>query len=1104
MLWTLFEKNLVSTMTQQGWTRELYGISAALTKMRFGIGGSAVDRRIFATLKGAGLTENPPPELNVRFPDNLRDAQLLQSALVRAQTIDLPPPAPADVHGDYSDLTGFAGEDPGLGTYSYLAFRTFGVNVPALTYLYFVIVTASLVLYGIGHWRSVGAMAAVVAVTLALYAVVCADIVNFFASIENLNVPGIDLKDPRFLGTIAAVPLLHVIVMWTRPRYRLGPLDYIVVALQAAIFAFALQIRSPVVWAVLALSAFWLMTGVLALCRGRSLRSLCDWRQSRSALMPVVVLAVLFSAQLLAAASLHPLYRAQGDVPRHMFWQGLLSSLQRNPEWAVKYRSSVGGYRGDSMPEEVARIAIMKLPPEERQQYLRSDGWSRRTALEKFSRLAFFDFLRNDPKFVVHTFFIVKPMDAFQSEQQFFLGLFSGLPIWNVRIPAAAVVFLVLLAVWNADARATLLSTAGVIPFFIIVSWLPNWLVLANPLVMIDNFVWMVVFLVLSLVIAAAAVIRCFRYLRPPRKPVTSSSAASEDSAAASGREKKTWLASCSAFADDSKAWLASWFAFADARKAWLAPCSAFVVALLLLGAMLWTSFEKNLVNSLTQQGWTRELYGISAALTKLRFGIGGSAIDPRLFGTLIRNGLTDQPNPAFGVRYPDNLRNAKILQGALLRAQTIDLPPPTSADAKGEYIDLIGFSGEDTGLGTYNYLAFRIFGVNIPALTYLYFLIATASLVLYGIGHWRSVGAMAAVVAVTLALYMVVCADFVNFLGSSAIFGGPGIDVKDPRFLGTLAAIPVLHVIVIWTRPGYRLGPLDYVVVALQAAIFAFALQIRSPVIWAVLAMSAFWLTVTALTLRRGRSLRSLWDWRQSRSALIPIAVLAVVFSAQLLAAATVHPLYRAQGDVPRHMFWQGLLSSLQLNPEWDKKYGAAADNYTDDMMPEAVARIAIMKLPPEERQQYLRRDTWPKRTALEKFTRLAFFDFLRNDPKFVAHTFFIDKPARAWRSERQFFGGLFSGLPIWNALIPAAAVLFLVGLVAWNADAFGTLLPTAGVIPFFIVVAWLPNWLVTLNPMVMIDNFVWIVVFLVLSLVIAAAAAIRCSRYLLHPGNP
>jgi hypothetical protein len=508
---------------------------------------------------------------------------------------------------------------------------------------------------------------------------------------------------------------------------------------------------------------------------------------------------------------------------------------------------------------------------------------------------------------------------------------------------------------------------------------------------------------------------------------------------------------------------------------------------------MLWTVFEKNLVSSLTEQGWSRQLYGISAALTKLRFGIGGAAVDQRLLATLIRSGLTSEPKLAPGVRYPDNLRDATLLQSALMQALTIDLPPPAPANAKGDYIDLTGFSGEDTGLGTYNYLAFRVFGVNVPALTYLYFVIVTLSLVLYGIGHWRSVGAMAAVVVVTLALYAVVCADFVNFLGSSAFYRGSGIDVKDPRFLGTIAAIPLLHVIVMWTRPSFRLGPLDYSVVALQAAIFAFALQIRSPVIWAVLALSVFWLVVGLLALRRGRSLRSLFDWRQSRSALIPVTVLAVLFLAQLMAAASLHPVYRAQGDVPRHMFWQGLLSSLQLEPEWNKKYGAAVNGATDDAMPAEVAHIAIMKLPPEQRAQYLNRDGATKRTALEKFTRLAFFDILRNDPVFVAHAFFIDKPARAWRSEQQFFGGLFSGLPIWNALIPAAAVLFLVLLVTWNAEALGTLLPTAVVLPLFIVVAWLPNWLVILNPMVMIDNFVWIVVFLVLWLVIAAAAAIR-----------
>jgi hypothetical protein len=191
--------------------------------------------------------------------------------------------------------------------------------------------------------------------------------------------------------------------------------------------------------------------------------------------------------------------------------------------------------------------------------------------------------------------------------------------------------------------------------------------------------------------------------------------------------------------------------------------------------------------------------------------------------------------------------------------------------------------------------------------------------------------------------------------------------------------------------------------------------------------------------------------------------------------------------------MFWQGLWGSLQLNPDWSVKYGSSVNNTTGDTMPEETARIAIMKLPPEERRKYLAPNDWPKWTALEKFTRLAFFDFLWSDPWFVAHTFFIDKPASAWQSEQEFFSGLFAGLPVWNALVAAAAVLFLVILVACNAGALGTLLPTLGVIPLFIVVSWLPNWLVLANALVMIDNFVWMLVFLVLSLVFAAAAAVR-----------
>ena len=106
--------------------------------------------------------------------------------------------------------------------------------------------------------------------------------------------------------------------------------------------------------------------------------------------------------------------------------------------------------------------------------------------------------------------------------------------------------------------------------------------------------------------------------------------------------------------------------------------------------------------------------------------------------------------------------------------------------DANGEYVDLVGFFGDDIGIGTYAWLAFVAFGVSISSLTYLYFVIVAASLLLYGIAHRRSLGAMAAAVAMMVALLcVVVCVYFVNFLGAGNGFMIPGIlDVKDPRFL--------------------------------------------------------------------------------------------------------------------------------------------------------------------------------------------------------------------------------------------------------------------------------------------------------------------------------
>jgi hypothetical protein len=530
-----------------------------------------------------------------------------------------------------------------------------------------------------------------------------------------------------------------------------------------------------------------------------------------------------------------------------------------------------------------------------------------------------------------------------------------------------------------------------------------------------------------------------------------------------------------------------------DNTRIGVGSCAAFAVALLLLAATLGTLFEKNLVNALAPQSEDRELYGITAALTKLRFGVGGFALDKRIMATLLRGGITDQPEPELGVSYPDNLRDATLLQAALRKAQTIDVAPPRMyTNADGDYVDLTGFTGEDVGIGAYSLLAFELFGVNIPALTYVYFVIVMAALVLYGIGHGRSVGAMAAAAIMMLALYMVVCVNFINFvpIGMNPL---NGTDIADPRVLGTLAAVPILHVIVLWARRDDRLGAGDYIILALQSLIFAFALQIRAPVIWAVLALLALWAITAVQALRRDRSLRSLWQWRASRSVFPLATVIVVLVTVRVLVAASLSPVYATEGDTAHHTFWQGLLSSLQLTPEWDKKYSASVNGASGDAMPATMARIAIKKLPPDQQHLYLTGDGTLKRTALEKFSRIAFFNIAWNDPQFVLYTFFVAKPLRIMWSIVLLFHGLFAGLPIWNGLVPVAALVVLIWLVARHCEAPATLAIIAKVTPLFVLVSCLPNWLVAMNPLVMIDNFTWVLFLIGACLILAGAAIAR-----------
>jgi hypothetical protein len=396
--------------------------------------------------------------------------------------------------------------------------------------------------------------------------------------------------------------------------------------------------------------------------------------------------------------------------------------------------------------------------------------------------------------------------------------------------------------------------------------------------------------------------------------------------------------------------------------------------------------------------------------------------------------------------------------------------------------------------MSTYTLFSFALFGINVPALTYGYFTIVLLSLSLFAISHYRNLGAMVAVALLTVALYLTLISSLFNFTMPLDFKSGPGIDVKDPRFLGTIAAVPLLHVLVTWMRSDYHLTTRDYFVLATQLVILAFAIHLRLSVVWTMLTLPLIWGALIIATIWRGRGARlRLSQWRYPRSILVIATVLAVPCVAQIGINYSYHPFYAAEGDLGHHTFWDGVLQSLEYNPEWTTKHGAVANGATGDELPLSVVLIAIAKLPVDQRLQYLNHDGAPTRIAYEKFSRTAFIDLLAQDPAFVLHTFFVTKPSRIFHTEAMLYQSLFSASNGWHLLLSVATLAVLAWMVAGDAEAVKLLCGVASAAIICALMACLPNWLSIVNELVMFDSLAWGLLFICLATVILAVAVRR-----------
>jgi hypothetical protein len=402
--------------------------------------------------------------------------------------------------------------------------------------------------------------------------------------------------------------------------------------------------------------------------------------------------------------------------------------------------------------------------------------------------------------------------------------------------------------------------------------------------------------------------------------------------------------------------------------------------AVAMVGVLFIATFRLGLIRGfdhiIAADAWGRMVFAIGAAITDLAHGGRGYIVFDHINTVLTYGGLTGEPGPlaSLGLTFPANLQNATLIDAAIAKA--VEFQPAASLP--------LSAVTEDLGMVDFVKLGFLLFGFRLVSLFLIYFVLLGASVAAFLAAFQRQPVALA-MLATTLAAHFA-------FLGSDLFdLGGYTFQtVTNPKIIPTLALVPGLHLgfaMFSSSRPTGR----DVLLVTIQSALIVFAVWVRAPAIWVPFAILALALTLAALAFRRaGAAGAALVAW--------PAGLLIAVWLLQsVYASLAVNPVYRERGDTPHHTIWHPIYYSLQLHPSWEAKYGASHNNERGDRQPQAAVTSYLEKHPPPpEEAASMYRDKYGtlKTTVYERYVRKAFFEFLANDPGFVAATFLVHKP--------------------------------------------------------------------------------------------------------------
>jgi hypothetical protein len=420
------------------------------------------------------------------------------------------------------------------------------------------------------------------------------------------------------------------------------------------------------------------------------------------------------------------------------------------------------------------------------------------------------------------------------------------------------------------------------------------------------------------------------------------------------------------------------------------------LMAIFIFGATFRAGIDRGMDQLVSQEGYGRVLNAIAAVMTEQRFGQGGYALSNCVYEGLSRRGFTVDPEVGkqLAVDMPGNLHSALFLDRVLQDMQR-DLPKLSDYCGLGDAVR--GLGGDDVGYVDFAKIAFFLFGLQIRALYYLFFLIYGLTLLCALVERNRD--RLGQVVLLTVAGMIYVSCYYSDFLVKPEPAGSG--NMLNPRFIPVLAVIPSIHILIMLVdkaSPDWR----RIAIVVFQSGAIFFAIHMRVAAIWWAPAIFAAAIALFLLSLK-GLSTRC-DSWRvaihRGLTAQWPaLIVLVVVFGGLKLVGWSLHPTYRQGGWVSYHTVWHAIYYSLQLHPQYVEKYGAYHEGKSGDEMPQAGALAYLKRHPEEDKPELFFAGTRSlKYAALEHLDRLAFIEFARRDPRFVFETFAIVKTKMIW----------------------------------------------------------------------------------------------------------